>query len=102
MIEVRIQIEDIDYNTTFDAMYPILKEAILKDRPDLAKSVFVNSSLLQRSIKGIFAVVPQTTKDGWLCSAVNSHAADAAGYLENLAMQQGASIRISSIEAVRK
>ena len=99
MIEIKLQIDEIDYNSTFDAMYPMLKEVILKDRPELGKSALFNSALLQKTIKGVFSVVPRGTKDGWLCSAVNSHSAEAISYLEGLAREQGADIKISELSA---
>ena len=102
MIELKVEIDNIDYDSVIDTLYPFLKDIITKEKPELASVLFLNPTLTEKAVKGAFSLAPQSTKDRWLCSAVNAHFSDIKDMIEQGASNGGIKLSISGMHAEKK
>lgn len=102
MIELKLKIDDVDYDGIINILYPYLKDIITKEKPELASVLFLNPALTEKAVKGAFSLAPQSTKDRWLCSAVNSHSAEIKQMITSGAENSGISFNIIEMNAEKK
>ena len=100
MIELKLKIEDIDYDSLADILAPALKDRIdSSEFPAWARLLFLAGGMDGQAFKKILSRVPSDAIDEFVVKLLNEKRDRAAVVLEDLAASKGVKIKISDVSA---
>lgn len=105
MIEIKIQIDDIDYNSTAEALMPILAEHLKENGGALSSLAGLFSSpgsLGAASAKAIISKMPKSAKDDLIVRALEANKDKLTAQLEQLGGKNGLIFKITAASAEKK
>ena len=100
MIEIKLKIENIDYDSLADIIAPMLKEKLDNgDFPAWARLLFMAGGMNGDAVRKILSRIPENKREEMIIQLLNKNSKAAAEMLENLAATRGIGIKIGDIEA---
>ena len=100
MIELKIKIEDIDYDSLADILAPALKDRIESSEfPAWARLLFLAGGMDGAAFKKILSRVPDDAIDDFVVKLLNEKSDKAAAMLEELAATKGINLKITDVSA---
>lgn len=103
MIELKLKIENIDYDSVADILAPALKDRIdSSDFPAWARLLFLAGGMDGAAFKKILSRVPNDAIDGFVAKLLNEKSDKAAEFLEEMAASKGVKIKISEVKALKE
>ena len=100
MIELKLKIESIDYDSIADILAPALKDRIdSSEFPAWARLLFLAGGMDGSAFKKILSRVPSESIDEFVVKLLNDKSDKAASVIEDLAATKGIKIKISDVSA---
>ncbi len=97
MIELTIKVDHIDYNDLAELLLPMLSDQLPKD--GLMGRLLRDPKRAQGLINELLNKMPQHQKDELLVKYINQNSGKAMAKLENMAAQNGVSMRLRDVSA---
>ena len=102
MIELKLKIEDIDYESVADILAPALKDRIdSSEFPAWARLLFLAGGMDGAAFKKILSRVPDDAIDGFVVKLLNEKSEKASQIIEVLAASNGIKIKIAAVMATK-
>lgn len=102
MIEIKLKIEDIDYDSVADILAPALKDRIDgSEFPAWARLLFLAGGMNGDAFKKILSRVPKDAIDDFVVKLLNEKGDKTAEFLEEIASSKGVNIKISDVKAYK-
>lgn len=100
MIELKLKIENIDYDSLADLLAPALKDRIdSSEFPAWARLLFLAGGMDGAAFKKILSSVPNDAIDDFVVKLLNDKSDKAAEIIEELAASKGINIKIADVSA---
>ena len=102
MIELKLKIEDIDYDSVADILAPALKDRIdSSEFPAWARLLFLAGGMDGAAFKKILSRVPDDAIDGFVVKLLNEKSEKASQIIEDMAASNGIKIKIADVKATK-
>lgn len=101
MIEVKVNIQDVDYATAVEVLMPVLLERLSHTSNPLAAALLGRTrtnSLPAAAAKAALEVLPKSVQDELSAACLNHYSTEIAQAISNLAAQKGIRLRIDAVE----
>ena len=99
MIEIRINIDEIDYGSLAKLILPFIKEkAENGELPIWAKLAFISGGMNESAVMKIIDKIPNDKKVDFLVNTLNSKKVKTAEFIENIALKNGVNLKVSDLE----
>lgn len=99
MIEVKVNIQDVDYAAAVDVLMPVLMERMSHSSNTLASSLLGRATgLSATAAKAALEVLPKSVKDELSAACLNHYSKEIAQAVSNLAAQKGIRLHINAVE----
>ena len=104
MIEIKLQIDDIDYDTAIDVLLPVLADQMAKgtENPMLRRLFTGGQKLSASAAKSFISIMPKEKKDELVVKYINSNKADVSKKLMQLGAKNNVHLKIKDIKASSK
>ena len=100
MIELKLTVSNIDYESLAGLMAPMLIEQMNSENvPGWIKMMLIGSGMNSEGIKKIMSHFTESKLEAMAVKSINKNRDKTAEFLENMSKQQGVNICISDIEA---
>ena len=100
MIELKLIIEDVDYNSIADAMAPMIIEQMNNENmPGWVKMMLLGSGMNADGLKKLMSRFSGKKLEAMAVSSLNKNGDKAAEFLENMAKKQGVNVKITDVSA---
>lgn len=100
MVELKIKISDIDFESIADVMAPaIIGELDSQNVPGWVKMMLLGSGMNGDGVKKIMKHFSEDKLESFTVKGINKNSDKACELLEQMAKGQGVNIKISSVEA---
>ena len=98
-MEIKINIEDIDYEALADLMMPMLIEHMSNDRDDVvSRLMLLSQGFTEATVKKILARMSQQKKDELLIKLISKNKPKIKEFLMKAAAEQGISLSVTDVE----
>ena len=102
MIEIKINIDDIDYGSLAEVILPLMKEkAANGELPVWAKLAFISGGMNCDAVRKIIDKIPNNKKEEFIVNLLNGKKDKTAEFLEKIAENNGLNMKIQNLE-IRK
>ncbi len=99
MIEVKLNIQDVDYDAAVEVLMPVLLERLSHSSNTLVSSLLGRATgLSATAAKAALEVLPKSVKDELSATCLNHYSTEIAQAISNLAAQKGIRLRIDAVE----
>ena len=102
MIEIKMTVDDVDYEEILETLYPLLEERLYNkiENPLLAGLLSKMKGLPMVTIKAMLKTLPQKTKDELVVLCLNYYKENIVRMLTDTLERQGIPLNIQDMEAV--
>ena len=102
MIEIKMTVDDVDYEEILETLYPLLEERLYKkiENPLLAGLLSKMKGLPMVTIKAMLKTLPQKTKDELVVLCLNYYKENIVRMLTDTLERHGIPLNIQDMEAV--
>lgn len=99
MIEVKVNIQDVDYAAAVKVLMPVLLERLSHSSNSLAAVLLRRTNNLPAAAaKAALEVLPKSVQDELSATCLNHYSTEIAQAISNLAAQKGIRLRIDAVE----
>ena len=99
-MEIRIKIDDIDYDALADLMMPMLLEQLSNDKDDVVtRLMLLSQGFTESTVKKILSKMPQQKKDEMLVRLINKNKPKIMGLFMDMAASKGIRLSVTDVEA---
>ena len=100
MIELKLKIDNVDYDSLADILAPALKDRIESSEfPAWARLLFLAGGMDGSAFKKILSRVPSDAIDEFVVKLINDKSGQAAKMIEDMAASKGINIKVSDVSA---
>ena len=100
MIELRVVIDKIDYDSLAGLLAPVIEEQIkMGGIPVWAKLLFLGRGINEDSVKSFLQKLPEGAKDSLASSVINSNGDKVCEMLEKFARENGVRLKVKKATA---
>ena len=100
MIELRVVIDNIDYDSLAGLLAPVIEEQIKSGViPAWAKLLFLGRGINEDSVKSFLQKLPEGAKDSLASSVINSNGDKVREMLEKFARENGVRLKVKKATA---
>ena len=102
MIEIKMTVDDVDYEEILESLYPLLEERLYNkiENPLLAGLLSKMKGLPMVTIKAMLKTLPQKTKDELVVLCLNYYKENIVRMLTDTLERHGIPLNIQDMEAV--
>ena len=102
MIEIKMTVDDVDYEEILETLYPLLEERLYNkiENPLLAGLLSKMKGLPMVTIKAMLKTLPQKTKDELVVLCLNYYKENIVRMLTDTLERHGSPLNIQDMEAV--
>ena len=102
MIEIKMTVDDVDYEEILETLYPLLEERLYNkiENPLLAGLLSKMKGLPMVTIKAMLKTLPQKTKDELVVLCLNYYKENIVSMLTDTLERHGIPLNIQDMEAV--
>ncbi|OUP19443.1 hypothetical protein B5F29_08920 [Lachnoclostridium sp. An196] len=102
MIEIKMTVDDVDYEEILETLYPLLEERLYNkiENPLLAGLLSKMKGLPMVTIKAMLKTLPQKTKDELVVLCLNYYKENIVRMLTDTLERHGIPLNIQDMEAV--
>lgn len=99
MIEVKVNIQDVDYAAAVEVLMPVLLERLSLSSNPLASALLgKTNSLPAAAAKAALEVLPKNVKDELSAACLNHYSTEIAQAISSLAAQKGIYLHVDAVE----
>lgn len=99
-MEIRINIDNIDYDALADRMMPMLIEQMANDKDDVVtRLMLLSQGFTESTVKMILSRMSQQKKDELLAKLINKNKSKIMGLFTDMAAGQGIRLTVTDVEA---
>ena len=99
-MEIKINIDDIDYEALADRMMPLLISQLSNDREDVAtRLMLLSQGFTESAVKMILSKMPKEKKDQLLVRLINKNKPQIMELIGEMALSQGIRLNVNDVEA---
>lgn len=100
MIEIKIAISDVDYESALDALWPVLVEHFEKSGEKTLASAIISKTkgVSAAAAKAALKILPQETKDELVAMGLTHYREDISGLVMDFAKQRKVSMKVRKID----
>ena len=99
-MEIKINIDDIDYESAAEMMMPMLIDHFSKDRDNvMAQLLILSQGLTEKAVKAVLSRMTQKQKDELLVKLTNNYKPQIKKLLTDMALSQGIRLTITDVDA---
>jgi hypothetical protein len=101
MIELKLQVSDVDYNSLTELLLPVVFEQMGQstDSPLWSKILFSSQGLTEAAAKAVLAKMSKDKKDEILVNYINKNSLKIADAFMQMAGSKGIRLTVQSVEA---
>lgn len=97
MIELRLTVEEVDYERLLDLYLPQMTEKLRESGSPIG--MLLSGGLSATMVRNIVAGMPKASKDSLTAELLNANEGKLREQLEQFAAQQGVAVQVGSIRA---
>lgn len=98
-MEIKIKVEDIDYEALAELMMPMLIEHMRNDKDDVvSRLMLLSQGFTESTVKKILSKMPQHKKDELIIKLINKNKPKITQFLMKTAAEQGIRLSVTDVE----
>lgn len=103
MIEIKLNISDIDYDSMAELIAPMLREKADKGEvPAWIKLLMIGGGNGIDAVKKVMHRIPDDKKEMFIAGLIDSNSENAGKFLEELAAMKGMRLKVSKVKATHE
>ena len=101
-MEIKINIDNIDYDSLAELMMPMLLEHMSSDNDDLmSRLMLLSQGFTASTVKTILSKMSQEKKDELLVKMINKNKPRIMRFITDMALSQGIRMSVNDVEAAK-
>lgn len=99
-MEIKIKIDNVDYDALADLMMPMLIDHLSNDKDDVVtRLMLLSQGFTESAVKKLLARMSQEKKDELLVKLINKNKPKIMGMLMDMAASKGIRVSVNDVEA---